>query len=180
MKVMKELTMGIGESVTRNTQFQQSWLLENNGEVDWPQGCYIKLVSEINDDGKMPVPSIKPNESTVVTINLCSPNELGQFRTQFCLCTPAGQTFGPIIWSVVDVAESGTLALTQQLSSLHTSNNITSNQAIITSFPTNCADGFTSTASNHQIIGNSSTGQTSTSMIPFNNTLVQVRDLIVS
>jgi hypothetical protein len=35
-----------------------------------------------------------------------------------------GNHFGPVIWSVVDVANSGTLALTQQLSQLHTSNSI--------------------------------------------------------
>lgn len=121
MRVVKELTCGLGESVTPNTQFQQSWLLENNGDVPWPQGCYLKLVSEINNDGKMFVPPIAPHDSHIVSINLVSPAEVGQFKSQFCLCMPNGTTFGPIIWSVVDVSISGTLALTQQLQQLHTS-----------------------------------------------------------
>jgi Ig-like domain from next to BRCA1 gene len=121
MRVVKELTIGIGESVTPNTQFTQSWLLENNGTVTWPEGCYLKLVSEINNDGKMFVPQVSPHDSHILTISLVSPPEVGQFKSQFCLCTPTGATFGPIIWSVVDVSTSGTLALTQQLTELHTS-----------------------------------------------------------
>lgn len=94
MRVVKELTIGLSESVTPNTQFTQSWLLENNGTVSWPEGCYLKLVSEINNDGKMFVPSIAPHESHILTISLVSPSELGQFKSQFCLCTPNGTTFG--------------------------------------------------------------------------------------
>ena len=115
MKIIREETVGLGESITTNTPFTQSWLLENNGTVAWPHGCYLKLVSEINNDGKMFVEPISPNDNTIVTINLASPPEVGQFRSQFCLCTPQGTTFGPIIWSIVDVSDSGTLALTQQL-----------------------------------------------------------------
>lgn len=121
MRIVRELTTGLGESVTPNTQFSQSWLLENNGQVPWPQGCYLKLVSEINNDGKMFVPPIEPHETHTITINLVSPADVGQFKSQFCLCTPNGTTFGPIIWSVVDVSISGTLSLTQQLQQLHTS-----------------------------------------------------------
>lgn len=121
MRIVKELTIGLGESVTPNTPFTQSWLLENNGTVAWPQGCYLKLVSEINNDGKMFVPSIAPNDTHILTISLVSPTEFGQFKSQFCLCTPTGVTFGPIIWSVVDVSAAGTLSLTQQLTQLHTS-----------------------------------------------------------
>jgi hypothetical protein len=121
MRIVKELTVGLGESVTPNTPFTQSWLLENNGDVAWPSGCYLKLVSEINNDGKMFVPPIAPRDSYAITLNLVSPAEVGQFKSQFCLCTPNGTTFGPIIWSVVDVSIAGTLALTQQLTQLHTS-----------------------------------------------------------
>lgn len=121
MRVVKELTVGLGESITPNTPFNQSWLLENNGTVAWPEGCYLKLVSEINNDGKMFVPSISPHDSHVLTVSLVSPMEIGQFKSQFCLCTPNGTTFGPIIWSVADVSTAGTLALTQQLNQLTTS-----------------------------------------------------------
>jgi Ig-like domain from next to BRCA1 gene len=158
MRIVKELTVGLDESVTPNTQFTQSWLLENNGDVPWPQGCYLKLVSEINNDGKMFVPPIAPHETHIITINLVSPPEVGQFKSQFCLCMPNGQTFGPIIWSVVDVGISGTLALTQQLTQLHTSqppkiqssgweDNMDSssalNSSIATSLVPHCSNGIT-------------------------------------
>lgn len=119
MKVIKELTVGLGESVTPNTPFTQSWLIENNGSVAWPEGCYL---SEINNEGKMLVPQVvQPQNTHILTITLISPSEVGQFKSQFCLCTPTGSTFGPIIWSVVDVSLAGTLALTQQLTQLNTS-----------------------------------------------------------
>lgn len=141
MRIVKELTIGLGESVTPNTQFTQSWLLENNGDVQWPSGCYLKLVSEINNDGKMFVPPIAPRDSHIITINLVSPSEVGQFKSQFCLCTPNGATFGPIIWSVVDVSISGTLALTQQLTQLHTSQPLKTNQHIPTGWEEDGMDG---------------------------------------
>lgn len=123
MRIVKELTMGLGESVTPSTQFSQSWLIENNGRVPWPQGCYLKLVSEIDDDRRMEIPPVAPNDTYVLTVNLVSPAEIGQFRSQFRLCTPNETTVGPIIWSVVDVSPSGTLALTQQMNQLHTNNS---------------------------------------------------------
>lgn len=129
MRVVKELTVGLGESITPNTPFNQSWLLENNGTVSWPEGCYLKLVSEINNDGKMFVPPIAPRDTHVLTVSLASPLEIGQFKSQFCLCTPNGTTFGPIIWSVADVSASGTLALTQQLTQLTTSQPETHQQS---------------------------------------------------
>ncbi len=127
MRIAKELTIGLGESITPNTAYTQSWLLENNGDAAWPSGCYLKLVSEINNDGKMFVPSLAPHDTHIITINLVSPSEVGQFKSQFCLCTPTGVTFGPIIWSIVDVSISGTLALTQQLTQLHTSSDKATN-----------------------------------------------------
>jgi hypothetical protein len=155
MCIVKEMTIGLGESVTPNTPFTQSWMLENNGTVAWPQGCYLKLVSEINNDGKMFVPSINAGETHILTINLVSPSEFGQFRSQFCLCTPAGVTFGPIIWSVVDVSAAGTLALTQQLTQLHTSepqpqpmqnvgtwdDGMQGTETIVTATPPHCSTG---------------------------------------
>lgn len=127
MRIVKELTMGLGESVTPSTQFSQSWLIENNGRVPWPQGCYLKLVTEVEDDRRMSIPSIAPNDTYILTVNLVSPAEIGQFRSQFRLCTPTETTIGPIIWSVVDVSLSGTLALTQQMNQLHTTNPVQHN-----------------------------------------------------
>jgi hypothetical protein len=123
MRIVRELTVGLGESVTPNTPFTQSWMIENNGDLQWPQECYLKLVSATNNDEKMYVPAIAPRDTHIITINLVSPAEIGQFKSQFCLCTPSGLTFGQI-WSVIDVSLSGTISLTQQLTQLHTSSQI--------------------------------------------------------
>ncbi len=88
------------------------------------------------------------------------------------MCTPDGSTFGQIIWSVVDVSESGTLALTQQLSKLHTSNTMENGDGtFFTSFPTNHVDRI-STAQNDTLLCNP--GFSATNSIPFNNPIVQV------
>lgn len=161
MRILRELTTGLGESVTPNTQFSQSWLLENNGEVAWPQGCYLKLVSEINNDGKMFVPPIAPKDTHIITINLVSPADVGQFKSQFCLCTPNGTTFGPIIWSVVDVSISGTLSLTQQLQQLHTS---TQQPKVQNAQSTGCwEDNSMDTGTSHNSVNINST---STALVP--------------
>lgn len=95
----------------------------------------------------VPIGSVEPGECTVVSVNLMSPPELGSFQTKWRLFTSNGSCFGgkyhlnhidklevffiylliftkffipDTMWSIVQVTDSGTLALTQQLSELQT------------------------------------------------------------
>lgn len=120
MQIIADVTVGEGESVTPNTLFQQSWKVQNNGDERWPDGCFIKLTS-IADGPQIPVAAINPGEKCTITVQLASPAETGSFQTKWRLCTPNGSHFGDTIWAIVQVTPTGTLAITQQLSDLHTS-----------------------------------------------------------
>lgn len=117
MKFLNDLTVGKDEKVTPNTPFKLSWLLQNNGEISWPDGTYLK--NEV-DDRKYLVPALSPNDTTIVTVDLLSPPIFGPFLSKWCLCAANGSHFGETITSTIDVCESGTLAITQQLSQLQT------------------------------------------------------------
>lgn len=115
MKFLNDLTIGKDEKVTPNTAFKLSWLLQNNGEFGWPEGTYLRNEA---DDRKYFLPSLSPNDTTVVTVDLISPPTIGPFISKWSLCTTNGTQFGEPITSTIDVCESGTLAITQQLSQL--------------------------------------------------------------
>lgn len=115
MKFLNDLTIGKDEKVTPNTPFKQSWLLQNNGETSWPDGTYLKSES---DETKYFLPALPPNDTTVVTIDQLSPTGIGPFITKWCLYTSNGSQFGETISSNIDVCESGTLAITQQMTQL--------------------------------------------------------------
>ncbi|XP_062536326.1 protein ILRUN-like isoform X3 [Armigeres subalbatus] len=115
MKFLNDLTIGKDEKVTPNTPFKQSWLLQNNGETSWPDGTYLKNESE---EKKYFLPALSPNDTTVVTIEQMSPASVGPFITRWSVYTSNGSQFGETITSNIDVCQSGTLAITQQMSQL--------------------------------------------------------------
>lgn len=126
-------------------RFVQSWRVKNNGEEVWPYGCYVKCTSNENLP-TTPVSPVEPGQHTVISVQLRSPLELGSFQTKWRLYTSNGSCFGgktflsnicshsysslnilfdyptDTMWSIVQVTETGTLALTQQLSELRTNN----------------------------------------------------------
>ncbi|XP_058468195.1 protein ILRUN [Malaya genurostris] len=119
MRFINDVTVGKDESVTPNTSFKLSWLLQNNGEMSWPNGVHIR---NEKDDSRYSVPALAPNDTTIVTVDSVSPSIIGPFTSNWNLCTPNGSPIGETITSHVNVCESGTLAITQQLSQLQTSN----------------------------------------------------------
>lgn len=114
MKFLNDLTVGKDEKVTPNTGFKLSWLLQNDGESVW-HGTYLRNET---DDKKYYLPSLSPNDTTVVTVDLISPPTPGLFVTKWSLYTANGSQFGETITSAIDVCEGGTLAITQQLQQL--------------------------------------------------------------
>ncbi|XP_029713906.2 protein ILRUN isoform X3 [Aedes albopictus] len=115
MKFLNDLTVGKDEKVTPNTPFKQTWLLQNNGDISWPDGTYLKNETE---EKKYSMPSLPPNDTTIATIEQLSPELVGPFITRWCLYTSNGTQFGETITSSIDVCQSGTLAITQQMSQL--------------------------------------------------------------
>jgi len=120
MKVLKSCTVGEGEAVTPNTPFTVSWLVQNNGETEWPVGICLREAAGLEQIA-VSVPPLRYLETFIVNVPLVSPTQLGEYNTKWRLCTSENMFFGEIINCSVEVSESGTLALTQQLNQLHTS-----------------------------------------------------------
>lgn len=121
MKLLNDLTIGKDEKVTPNTHFRLSWLLQNNGEISWTVGTYLR---DEMDQRRYNLPGLAPNDTTLVTVDLISPPAMGPFSTKWNTCTANGTQFGETIISVIDVCERGTLAITQQLSQLQSASDV--------------------------------------------------------
>uniref|UniRef100_A0A182M824 Nbr1 FW domain-containing protein n=1 Tax=Anopheles culicifacies TaxID=139723 RepID=A0A182M824_9DIPT len=130
MKLLNDITVGKGEKLTPSTAIKLTWLLQNNGDIAWPCGSYIGLrrnpsMMEENfpvsyEDLKYVVPSIVPNDTVTVSVQLVSPPTEGFFETVWSIYTPNGTSFGENITSRIEVSPDGTMAVTQQFSSLQT------------------------------------------------------------
>ncbi|KAH0552597.1 protein ILRUN [Cotesia glomerata] len=123
MTLVCDCTIGEGESVSPNTKFQKSWRVQNSGNESWPEGISLQYTGGIvmGDCTRIEVPPLGPKEITELTVTLTSPNELGVFQSKWRMMTVTGSYFGDIIWVIISVSESGTLAVTQQLHQLSTS-----------------------------------------------------------
>ncbi|XP_049297147.1 protein ILRUN [Anopheles funestus] len=130
MKLLNDITVGKGEKLTPSTAIKLTWLLQNNGDIAWPYGCYVSLRRNPNmmqenfplsyEDLKYFVPSVPPNDSVSVSVQLVSPSTEGPFETVWSIYTPNGTSFGENITSRIEVSLDGTMAVTQQFSSLQT------------------------------------------------------------
>ncbi|XP_034950115.1 protein ILRUN [Chelonus insularis] len=123
MSLICDSTIGEGESVSPNTKFQKSWKVQNSGNESWPEGLCLQYTSGavMGDCTKVDVPTLRPKEITEISVTLTSPNELGVFQSKWRMMTPSGSYFGDVIWVIITVSETGTLAVTQQLHQLSTS-----------------------------------------------------------
>ncbi|XP_035919595.1 protein ILRUN [Anopheles stephensi] len=130
MKLLNDITVGKGEKITPSTAIKLTWLLQNNGDIAWPNGSYVGLRRNPNmmeenialtyEDLKYYVPSIPPNDTVSVSVQLVSPSNVGLFETVWSIYTPSGVSFGDNIISRIEVSLDGTMAVTQQFSNLQT------------------------------------------------------------
>ncbi|XP_015430574.1 PREDICTED: uncharacterized protein C6orf106 homolog [Dufourea novaeangliae] len=123
MTLIRDSTIGDGESVPPNTKFRKSWQVQNSGTEAWPDGICLKFtMGVIMGCTRVPVPSLGPKETTEVSIELTSPPVPDlTYQSQWRMMTSTGSYFGDIIWVIITVSECGTLAVTQQLHQLSTS-----------------------------------------------------------
>lgn len=123
MKLVCNSTIGGGESVPPNTKFKNSWRIQNSGTEAWPSGVCLKhtIGVQMAECTSLPVPSLGPKETTEISIELTSPAESGVYQSTWRLMTASGFYFGDALWLVINVDVCGTLAVTQQLHQLSTS-----------------------------------------------------------
>lgn len=88
------------------------WKIVNDGNIDWPIGTHLLFNGgsilrpyPISRADSFVVPSMSPNEETVITAELQAPDCSGEYSSYFCLCTPEGIRFGDSLWCTIRVAQ---------------------------------------------------------------------------
>lgn len=105
-----------GENVDTGPYISHLQQAENNNNV-------VDEFHRINliESAAVTVPALRPGMEAICRVQLLSPAQYGTFHVKCRLCTRNGNFFGDILWAYVQVSDSGTLALTQQMNSLHAS-----------------------------------------------------------
>jgi hypothetical protein len=98
-------------------------MLRNNGDTDWPEGCYLINIKPKFEDrpiGQMfPVPTLKPNDTVIVNALFTTPifqwvkddaDDWSSCRTEWVLSTPDGTNIGQVLVCNVRVARTPTMA----------------------------------------------------------------------
>ncbi|XP_055681276.1 protein ILRUN [Lutzomyia longipalpis] len=103
MKVLVNVTDLI--KIRPNTNYVQTWLVLNDGDETWPEGCYLHLVSPA-EKTRVPVKRLKPGESTRIDVWLMSPVQLGVHQNKWRMSTPCGMFYGDTLWAMLEVDEN--------------------------------------------------------------------------
>ena len=154
MSFVRDVTIGEGESVPPCTAFTKTWTVQNTGSEAWPAGCHLrftqghKLDSEVD---RLSVGCLAPWQETDLSLSMRSPQEPGINESQWHMATHTGDFFGDIIWVILTVEPTGTLALTQQLNNFHAlggsgvaTSTTTTSSTSRSSFSSACTDVMTS------------------------------------
>ncbi|XP_038051913.1 protein ILRUN-like [Patiria miniata] len=122
MTLIKDVTIGEGESITPNTEFTKTWRVKNNGDEPWPPGICLRFTSghQLGPYDHIFLEHLEPQQTLDISIRMCSPSACGLYQGQWRMCTTTGFFFGETIWVILDVRTDGMLGLTQQMSSLAT------------------------------------------------------------
>jgi next to BRCA1 gene 1 protein len=78
-------------------RFTKTWKLRNNGDMAWPEGCYLKHTfgekwGDLNE--RIALPSIFPGQEIEINIELISPQENDIYYSNWRACTSNGSFFG--------------------------------------------------------------------------------------
>lgn len=126
MTLIRDSTIGEGESVPPLTNFRKSWRIQNSGTEPWPEEVCLQYIGGVQMGActRVPVPSLGPKEVTEVSVDLQSPPYCGTFQSKWRMMVKSTETFfGDVICIIITVNETGTLAVTQQLHQLSTSSS---------------------------------------------------------
>ncbi|KJH42321.1 hypothetical protein DICVIV_11696 [Dictyocaulus viviparus] len=125
MQLVKDVTVGEGESVPPKTRFVKSWRVKNTGGIHWPEGTALCFVDGtlLSSDKRVPVVSLGPGGEAELTVVMLSPSLPGIYQSRWQLNTPQSVPFGgpalhlflEAIWCIISVDAAGILDITQQL-----------------------------------------------------------------
>ncbi|XP_055371320.1 protein ILRUN [Condylostylus longicornis] len=113
---------------SRPSELTQVWKLQNNGNEQWPTGCYLMSQSQTK---RIEVPAIRSGE----TCNIHADIPLSSPPIKWRLCTPNGCCFGETIWMVPSDSEDETSDLANRMSQLRTTQQDTTTATSTENFP---------------------------------------------
>nr|CAD7394396.1 unnamed protein product [Timema cristinae]CAD7425583.1 unnamed protein product [Timema monikensis] len=121
MTLVRDMTIGEGESIPPRTKFTKTWRVQNSGDEVWPHGCVLRFSGgdQLCPEDRLAVLPVGPGCTTDLSLEMMSPDQPGIYESKWRMLTPAGCYFGDVIWVILTVAEGGTMALTQQLTHLN-------------------------------------------------------------
>nr|CAG4642011.1 EOG090X0CQ9 [Eurycercus lamellatus] len=136
--LVKDVTIGEGESVPPSTRFVKTWKVANSGDEHWPEGSYLAFTGGVNlsQQNTVAVRALYPGEIADISVDMSSPDQPGMYESKWRMATPGGSYFGDTIWVILSVAEGGTLALTQQLTHFNALGSVIPNAAPFNPFAT--------------------------------------------
>ena len=98
---ISDLTVPDGMSITPGTHFKKSWYVKNSGTCTWNSNYRViyhtgDAVGQAKEFALLqPGYYIRPGESSVVSVDLVAPYEVGSsFTTYWAMKSPAGDEFG--------------------------------------------------------------------------------------
>jgi len=121
MTLVRDVTVGEGESIPPNTKFVKTWRVQNTGADAWPPGCVLRFTSgeQLCNQDRVLVGPLDPLQSTDISVEMTSPCTPGMYESKWRMSTATGNFFGDTIWVIISVEESGTMAIMQQFSHLN-------------------------------------------------------------
>eukprot|EP00055_Hartaetosiga_balthica_P002046 m.139062 g.139062 ORF g.139062 m.139062 type:complete len:197 (+) comp18732_c0_seq1:51-641(+) len=119
-ELIDDVTIGEGDEVEPGRPFTKTWRLRNIGNEPWPiSACLVRVSGNIEaEEDILPVPDIQPGEEVDAVVRMLAPSEEGSHASSWRLRHSEGVVayFGDEIWVIIEVSESGTLDIIQQLS----------------------------------------------------------------
>lgn len=100
---------------SRPSEYKQAWKLQNDGNEDWPNGCFLMSP---NQTRKIEVPVIRPGDTCDIVADIPPTNPAIMWR----LCTPNGWYFGETIWMIPPGTCDTAADLADRMAQLRTSN----------------------------------------------------------
>lgn len=96
---------------SRPSEHQQAFRLQNDGTIDWPNGCYLTAPSQKR---RIEVPALKPGETCDILADIPPTQPAIMWR----LCTPNGWNVGEPIWMVPPGMADSQAELSDRMSQL--------------------------------------------------------------
>jgi hypothetical protein len=109
---ISDRTIPDGTILAPGERFTKCWLMENTGDVAWPEGTVLKFVdgdwmgvNDAKDDLVFHVSNADKNDQVVVEAELRAPTKLGRSISYWRLVHPDGEAFGDRVWCEIDVLD---------------------------------------------------------------------------